>query len=278
MSVVISSALAATSAFQSNDNTPLIGYENLVTTSNISSTTETSSDPVTNLANPSTHLVWTSTQDLSPDEDEYVTVDIQTTDDVDYVAIARHNLGTAQAVVSVEGLSDESASPTEWEELVGESMLADDKPAIFRFTAQALAQIRLRIQAGTEAASIGVMYVGKLLLVQRNLYVGHTPITYGRKTKFINARSESGNFLGRVKLNQRTVTSVELSKLTATWYRNNFDAFVKAAETDPFFFAWRPGDYEDEVGFVWLTDDPVPRNELANGMMAVSFDMTGIVT
>jgi hypothetical protein len=277
MSVVISSALAATAAFQANADTPLIGYETRVTTANISSTTETDDDPATNLANPSTALKWTGVV-VSPAVDEYITVDVQTAEEMDYVGIARHNFGTAQITVSVEGVTDGDASPEVWEELVGETLLADDGPAIFRFTAQALAKIRLRLQPGSEAPTLAVLYTGKLLELERNIYVGHTPITLGRRTKTVTPRSESGNFLGRIVLNQMTETKVDLDYLTPDWYRANFDPFVEAAEESPLFFAWRPGDYPDEVGFCWLTNDPIPQNSLANGMMSVSLDLRGIVT
>lgn len=275
MSVVISSALAATEAFQANSNTPLIGYQNLVTTSNITATTAATGSPATNLANPSTLLTWTGAN-LSPLATEYLTANVQSVEGLDYVGIARHNLGTAQTIVSVEGVTDGGASPEVWTELVGETMLADDAPAIFRFTSQALAKVRLKLQPGTVAPSIAVMYTGKLLQIQRNIFVGHTPITYGRRTEFATSRTESGNFGGRIVLSEWTETKLSLSLLTSAWYRANFDAFVDAAKTDPFFFAWRPGDYPAEIGYCWTTDDPIPQNDDATGMMSVGLSMRGI--
>lgn len=277
MRVVISSALAATEAFQDNENSPLIGYQNLATAANLSSTTAAANRPVTNLANPSTFLKWTGLA-ASPGEDEYITADVQSTEDMDYVGIARHNFGSAQIPVSVEGLSDADASPQVWEELVSETLLADDGPAIFRFTAQALAKIRLRLQPGTQAPTLAALYTGKLLVMQRNVYVGHTPITLGRRRDTVNRRSESGNFMGRIVRSEWTQTDVAFANLTPAWYRANFDPFVEESAETPFFWAWRPGDYPDEVGYAWLTDDPVPENSLPNGMMSVRLQMRGIVT
>jgi hypothetical protein len=37
---------------------PLIGYHNVVTASNITSTTAQTGFPITNVANPATHLIW----------------------------------------------------------------------------------------------------------------------------------------------------------------------------------------------------------------------------
>jgi hypothetical protein len=55
------------------------------------------------------------------------------------------------------------------------------------------------------------------------------------------------------------------------------DPFIIAAKEIPFFFAWRPGSYPTEAGYVWLTDDPEPANQLANGMMQISLNVEGVV-
>jgi hypothetical protein len=123
-----------------------------------------------------------------------------------------------------------------------------------------------------------VVYCGKLLVLQRRIYVGHTPGNYGRTSKVINAKSENGSFLGRIVLNEMTKTSVALENLTPDWYRTYFDPFVTAAREDPFFWAWRPSSYPAECGYAWLTNDPKPNNSLPNGMMQVSFEISGIYT
>ncbi len=270
MSIVVSGAV-------SNVDTPSIGYENRVTSANISSTTEDADFPVTNLANVSTNLLWKGVA-VSPAVDEYITVDLPGANDADYVGIARHNFGSAGITMSVEGLVDEAASPEVWIVLVEETAIASDQPLIFKFEAQTLDKIRVRLQPGTAAPQAAVLYVGALLELQRNIYVGHTPITLGRHTVTAQQRSESGNYLGRVIVDERTQTSVNLRNLTPAWYRTFFDPFVTAARDNPFFFAWRPSSYPNEVGFAWLTDDPIPVNEQPNGMMQVEFRMNGILT
>ena len=47
-----------------DDTEPLIGYDNVVTTANITSTTEDADFPVSNLANPATHLMWVGTTSI----------------------------------------------------------------------------------------------------------------------------------------------------------------------------------------------------------------------
>lgn len=278
--VVISSGfVTAAGLWDLDGNSPIIGYQNLVTTTNITATTEDPDYPATNLANPATHLRWRSGAG-SPSTDEYLTATIDTAELVDYVAIAKHNLGTSQATVSVEGTAESSGSPVEWTELIAGQLLPDDGPVIFRFTPQSLYAVRLRIQdslAATPATPyVAVMYVGALLVVQRRVYVGHTPIKYGRRVNVANHRNIAGDFLGRIVLSETNKGSLALQNLTPGWYRSHFDPFVQSALKDPFFIAWRPGDYPNEVGYAWLTGDPAPSNQLANGMMQVQIDYEGV--
>jgi hypothetical protein len=279
MSVVINSSYVITPSQSGggviNGDNPIIGWHNVVTSLNISATTSASGFPASNMANPSTNLRWEA-EGSSPAEDDYITVSTGTEDPIDYIAIAKHNLGTGQIPVSVEYL-DEDASPDEWVELIGDVILPNDGPALFRFDPQTIGQIRLRLQPGTEVPTIAVCYVGKLLVMQRRLYVGHTPIPYGRTTKVINARSESGNFLGRIVTNQMTGTTASFANLTPDWYRTNMEPFLLQAQEQPFFFAWRPMSYPREVGYGWLTGDPKPSNQRSNGMMAIDFQMGGVV-
>lgn len=262
-----------------NADSPVIGYDNLVVSSNVTATTENPDYPASNLANPATNLIWRSAAG-SPSSPEYITVILDTPEEVDYLAIARHNFGTNFTPVSVEGLAEPDGSPLDWFELVSDHLLSDNGPVIFRFTKQSLYAVRLKIHESQAAAptspELAVMYVGELLVLQRRIYVGHTPITYGRELQVANHRSISGAFLGRIVLSSTRKTGVNLMNLTPSWYRTYFDPFVLAAQEIPFFFAWRPGDYPLEVGFCWLTSDPRPSNQRGNGMMQVDLELEGV--
>jgi hypothetical protein len=277
MSVVISGSLVLGDSVSGggiiNANNPIIGYESRVTAGNVSATTEADGFPVTNVANPSTNLRWEGVAG-SPEADEYITLDLQTVELVDYVAIARHNFATAQIPVSIEAL--EEGSPESWTEIVADVIPPNDGPLLFRFTPQAVTSLRIRMQPGLAAPTAAVVYAGALLVLQRRIFVGHTPITMGRSSKVTNAKSENGDFLGRIVLNTMTKTSVDLQNLTPDWYRTYMEPFVQDARERPFFFAWRPGDYPNEVGFAWLTSDPQPSNQSPNGFMQVGLEMGGI--
>jgi hypothetical protein len=137
--------------------------------------------------------------------------------------------------------------------------------------------VRIKITPHSTKPQIGVLYVGKIMQLERGIYVGHTPITYGRDVAEVNGLAESGDFLGRI-IRQTTYSSaIKMSHITPVWYRNNFDPFVLACKTKPFFYAWRLNDYANEVGFCWFSKSvPVPENTGPRGLMSVNFSVGGM--
>jgi hypothetical protein len=271
--IVISRDLTlAVPSYAFSANNPIIGYQQLVTVSNISATTEANGYPASNMQNSSTNIYWKGAS-TSPVEDEYITLTLNSADDVDYVGIARHNFGTAGITVSLEIAS---AGSPEWMTLITEFLPADDSAILMRFEPQPVTTLRIRLRPGAATPRAAVCYAGKLLVLQRQIYVGHTPITMGRSTRVISGRSESGDFLGRIVISDANNTAVDLKNMTPAWFRENMLPFISQAVEWPFFFAWRPLSYPAEVGYAWLTDDPRPVNQLPNGMMSVQFNMEGV--
>ncbi|WP_441280502.1 hypothetical protein [Tardiphaga sp. 862_B3_N1_1] len=268
--LVISSALvvAAVADGLSLDH-PLIGWRNVVTSTTIAAGTAEANYPASNLANPATHLEWRAAET----SEQYLTITTNEVDPIDYIAVARHNFASAAIPLSVEGFVDGV-----WTELVEEVIVANDDPVLFRFVAQSLAQIRIRIQEGLQPARAAVVYCGKLLVIERKVWVGHTPLPHGRKASVANGRSETGNFLGRIVLGAWRESTIPLSLISPAWYRANMDAFLADAQRDlPFFFAWRPESYPREVGFAWLVDDPAPTPVGPSNLLAFDLKVGGIV-
>lgn len=417
MTLVISSAIVLAGAVDglSLDH-PVIGWHNVVTAGGIAATSAEANYPASNLANPATHAQWRAGQGGQ----QYLTITTGEVDPIDYIAVAGHNWGSGEIPVSVEGFISGV-----WTEIVEETMLADDGPALFRFASQSLSQIRFRLQAsggsvagamttttirerdsginvggaytivdmtralipGAIVSSIGiyssaagslkvkivkrnsagnfdvvvsesfahpgggfvdhellapytvpgsgdfylaalidasgtfdntaagsraykagdvtgagqsgftedstgttppmrytydalpraaVIYCGKSLVLERRIYVGHTPLTDGRQSQIISNRSESGNFLGRVVLGQTRASKIPLSLISPDWFRANMRPFLAAAVEVPFFFAWRPQSYPLEVGFAWLVEDPEPAPVGPANLLAFDLTVGGI--
>lgn len=266
--IVISSALALSAAYQLDAALPVIGWHNLATVTSLTADSEHANYPVGNLANTNTTLRWQS----ESTGDQYITVTLSTEEAVDYLAVARHNFGSTGIVLSVEGLSGEEEA--EWEELVSETMPADDAPILFRFEASYLTAIRLKLQPDEVEPRAAVMYVGSLLVCQRGTQPGHTPLPYGKRRTIINNRSEDGEYLGTIQTGEGLESTVQFNYFDPAWYRENFQPFLD--EAPPFFFAWHPQTYPDEVGFAWLREDAVPVPSHLAGYINVTLQMDGL--
>lgn len=204
--------------------------------------------------------------------DLYLTITTNTTDELDYIAIASHNLGSGAVPISIEG--DTGSGFTE---ILADALLeSGDGPTLLQFASDVYTSLRIRLQAGNEQPCIGVVYCGATLRLQRRVYVGHTPIDYGRNTRVLSGISESGNFLGRRILSDTVSTRVDFDHITAGWYRDNLEPWVINARQEPFFFAWRPQTYPNEVGYAWLLGDVSMVNQHHCGTVQVGFDISGV--
>ena len=248
---------------------PVIGWQNLVSIAGIAPDFQDPNHLGANLANPSTYLFWKST---TTDVQE-IRFTFSNLSNIDYVGIAKHNFGSAGSSLSFQW---RPSSSDPWQDLTTDFILANDEPTLVRFDDRETSEVLLRIGESSKLPQMAVIYIGKLLQLQRNIYVGHTPINFGRDTQVATGRSESGNFMGRVITGRRKVNSVSLQNLTPDWYRARMEPFIDQAEENPFFFAWRPDGYPKEVGFCWLTGDAVPSNQRPNGMMQVDLPLGGI--
>jgi len=268
MSIYLTPAVVV-SITDADANLPWIGYLSVVTAANISADEAATGYPVSNLANPNTAETWRAESDA----EQGIIVADNSSGALDYWAIARHNLGSTGATVRLQKSPDGVA----WTDVTEDLTPSNDTAIMYRFTPQTANYWRLLILPGYEAPpEIAVLYLGRLLVGERRIYVGHTPVTMGRNVGVTTGISENGNFLGRVVRSETLKTSVDFKNLTPEWVRESFDPFADASATTPFFWAWRPGDYPDEVGYGWTLAAPVPSNQRPNGMMQVTFDVEAI--
>lgn len=253
---------------------PIIGYVNLVTAANVAATTADADFPISNVANPATHLKWKGTYNTG---DEYITI-TGLNGTVSYVGVARHNWGTIGVPVSVE--IQTTNSPSDWVEVISPQTITDDSPIIFRFQPQDTASVRIKL-AVTDTSAVpeaAVVYTGELLVLERSIKIGtgHVPITYGRRTDVVNGMSESGQFLGRIVLGEYRLSKAEFEWFTPTFYRSDIDAFLDAAQEIPFFWAWSPDEYPLETGYCWLTNNAEPEVDPATRRVALTLEMRGV--
>ena len=260
MAVVISNNMVLTTPIQSG-NAGVIGYQNILNVNNVTATSSLATNPITNVANPATAYTWEATSASTQ------TITINTAgQEVDYIGIARHNLNQIGLTVSVKynGIT-----------IVPATSISDVQALLFLQNIAIPDTVEIIISGATVAPQIGVIYIGKSLRLERNIYVGHTPITYGRNRTSINGVSENGQYLGEIVVREMNMTQVSLQNLTPTWYRSMLDPFFKLSPRPPCFWAWRPETYPNEVGFAWIEGNPAMSNQRSNGMVSAIWNFKG---
>jgi hypothetical protein len=198
------------------------------------------------------------------------TLDAGSSVSANYFGIAAHTLGTSGNTVTIQGSSDGISYAS-----IDSITPSDNSPIMFLFAGVSYRYWRLSI-TGVTIPSIGVVYVGTVLEMLRPCYGGLTPISLSRDTVIRPNRSEGGQWLGRSVIRSGSSMSVNYTNLDNAWVRSTFRDFIDDAVTYPFFFAWRPDNYPEDVGYVWVGEDIKPSNLGTRDLMNVSIQMSGL--
>jgi hypothetical protein len=253
-----------------DENNPHIGYQSWVMDredDDISVSSELSTGPKDAILRPDTFEHWQG--DALP---ATLTIDLGQARSVDYVGIAGHTIGTDDASVLVEYSSDDINYTT----FADSASPAGNTPLLFLDEEISRRYWRITLTGSGDVPKIAVIYIGQVLVMLRKIYGGHSPAVLSRDTLLYNNMSDGGQFLGQYVRRRGVNGAVNLTNLPASWYRENFDPFVKAARENPFFFAWRPIDWPDEIAFGWTDKNIQPVNMGIRDLMQVKFDFHGI--
>lgn len=278
MIYVSSDVVLADTSGDGRPNAPLVGYRTLLTNVNVSSDEAAAGFPVTNVTNTSTAERWKGeTTDL-----QYVTASLAESGLADYVGIAGHNFGTAQITVQVQTSDDGVA----WTDLGDDFLPGDDAAIMARFPLTDSQWFRLKLTPGLAAPQIAVLYLGRLLVLQRNIQRGYSPMPYDYSNVVTVGISESGQYLGSIARRASPQSDVPQKNLTPSWFRENLAPFFARCsgtsaqrEPVPFFFAWRPTAYPMEVAFGWFPEGSKPSmsNAGPKGLIDASFSIQGLL-
>lgn len=196
---------------------------------------------------------------------------------INYIGIASHNLGTLGRTVSIGHFRASDG----WTTLASFTPTTDDAIMVI-FEDETTPppgnfdQWQVSIASGSSVApEIGAMSMGRVLVMPHSIYGGHSPATLSRETEIEPNVSLGGRFLGRSIVRRGYRTDFEFRHLPAQWYREHFDPFVEHALRDPFFIAWKPDKFPDEVLYGWTTNDIRPVNMGVRDLMSVSFGIEG---
>jgi len=247
----------------------------------VTADTETEGFPAASAANELTYSYWQPT--ALPATWQLGTGEKADEEFIDYLGIAAHTLASTGTLLRWQRKVGAGAWETRYE-LDGDGV-ADDSPIFILDTLDTnddvddgiQHRIQLVSQTGVELPKIGVIYMGRVLKMQRALYGGHAPATLTPIVESRGVMSESGQFLGHTIIRRGMAGSWSWNNLTAEWYRENFVPFVEDFASFPAFIAWRPLKYPDEVAYIWRGSNslPVGSNVGTRDYMSVTLNAEG---
>jgi hypothetical protein len=270
-----------TSAFETAEaatDTPLtharIGYQNWLrdlTITAVEASSETADGPRDQPLNPDTHSFW------EPESlPATYTITLGATRAVDYVGLLGRigSVGASVLVETSDGTLINSPAEEEWTTFAESASPDDDAPLFFLDASRDITRIRLTF-TGSTMPRLAVVYAGEVLKMERMIYGGHAPGRLSRVTVLNGAMSRGGQFLGQDFRRHGFETSASFRHLTAAWVRSDFDLFVRDARKYPYFFGWRPADFEEEVEYAWTPEDIRVSNMGVRDFMQVSWPIVG---
>lgn len=257
---------------------PRIGYQNLLFAlldSDVTASTSETTGPKDAPLRPDTAEYWQPT--VLPATWE---VDLGADTSIDYVGIAGANFGTSGVSCVVDTAPETlvgSPESKDWTRFAEEAVPTDDAPLLFLDSAKTARYVRITLTGGTDMPIMPAVYVGTALVIPREIGVrGYTPIRFSRKTQLYGSVSQGGQFLGQNIKRKGLDGNVQFELLDPDWYRANFEPFALAARRYPFFFAFWPGEYTDDVSYCWTDRDIKPSYMGMPNYMQVSINLKGI--
>lgn len=273
MSIYISNSMYVSSFVAGGDfdaNNPIIGYQSVLKPKNITVTATTSVRPAINAWTPDTAQVWEGQaySGALVETTQIVNLHNEDGENIDYIGIGRHNLAENGFQYEIQS----SIDGTTWVTRAGPKVPNDESAIVEYFDLRADEFWRIVLKVTSEnvpAPIIGHIKLGVALVLQRRIFVGHQPASLARNTARTSYGSENGQYLGQIVKRSYYKTSIQQENNTAAFVRENIVPFIDhinghtiKEDTAPatFFFAWRPGDYPDEVIYGWSNDNIQPEN------------------
>lgn len=265
-------------------NNPLVFYKSNLRVGDISATTFNPNRPALNMWNPDSASVWESdTYSGDPSVTASVTITLaeSASSQVDYIAMAGHNLGDQSWQYSIwlsTGDPFVQITPTR--------TVLSNEPIVEFFDGDlfdpqldnATFQIRLtKTLTGSPAvinpAVIAHIKMGQAFPLYRRIFSGFEP-SLMKKSKTIQNGSDSGQYLGQVVIRSyRETSEINQQNQPYEFVRDEVVPFLEHCQGDPYYadtadstfiIAWRPQKHPSELVYAWATDIKYPANESGN--------------
>lgn len=268
MAVILNKKMVLAPKYSALSSKPVIGWRSYVNRSNVTAEYEDQYFPASNLGNPATNSEWRSTYD----GEQWIEVEIGGGNLVDYIGIAKHNLGSTGTEINIQALIV-GEGVNEWVTIFDGQLLGSDKPSMLRFQELYPSKIRVVLKPNSGIPRVAVLYIGKATVMIRGMLQDVIPIKYADITEVATGRAENGDFIGRIITDQTKEVSYSFDGVPYDWFDEEMGPFSEASMTRPFFFAWLPTLFPNEIGYGWLNSDLNPSSHHYVGGIHVNFTM-----
>lgn len=284
MSIYISNSLYLSGGLgpDINSDNPIIGWQSVLLPENIQADEFVPGRLAVNMWNPDTSSLWegvTVAGSPSASTTQYITLINADNAPIDYIGIARHNFGTVGYTYTIQHSTNGGGS---WSNVTSPRIPATDAAIMDYFDSRTSGMFRIKLEktlAGSPAIIAGPIIahikLGKALILQRRIYVGHKPGTIAKKVRKVTNGSESGQYLGAIITRSYHTSECQQQNNTPAFVRAYIKPFIDHVNghlaennTAPctFFFAWRPTAYPEEIVYGWTQDNIEPENQGSDSM------------
>jgi hypothetical protein len=187
--IYASPAIILSTAGSASLKMPVFLWRNRVTA--IEADDEEANYPASNLGNGQTISQWRSTST----DPQYLTFSLSPVEPINAFGIERHNLGSGQIAVTVEGLTGDDGA--EWQ-VLGEFVPGNDGTIIGMIEPAFYIGLRFLFEPQETPPRVAVVYVGDALVMPRSLPEGFVLPGDALERETVGGVSESGDFLGEV--------------------------------------------------------------------------------
>lgn len=262
----------------------IIGYHSVLTPDGIIASDTVAGRSPSNMWTPDTASVWQG-ENGTVSTTQYVTLINQNNETINYIGVAKHNLGTVGFTYTIQHSTDGGST---WANVSSPKVMATNNAIIDYFDDKISGHFRIRLQktaATIDAPIIAHVKMGEALVLQRRIHANYEPPLANYVKKIENV-SESGQYLGQIVVRTyKKPGSIEQQNNTPEFVRTYIVPFIRhcngeieAEDTavSTFFWAWRPTSYPDEVVYCWASNIEMPKNQSGIALMSWSVDIEAV--
>lgn len=181
---------------------------------------------------------------------KYLVVDCGSAKSADVLGIVAHNLGTAEAAISVDSSPDNSY----WTERLAAFTPSSDKATLKTFTKASARYWRVKIVSASVIPQVAVCLLGERLTFPYPPEAPFSPVLESMEADV--AISKTGVLLGTTVRFKPVRIDISWKYLPRAWVEGNLHPFWSgyASNLAPFLFAWDLDAYPLDVRFVRLEE------------------------